>query len=68
MNNAAGKKRESKAANVAKLAAALDTRGAVIGACGLFFFALTVHSLLPTLAPAAVLGLATIGVVCLVRF
>jgi len=43
------------------LAAALDTRGAVIGACGLFFFAFSVHSLLPVLPVAAALGLATLA-------
>jgi Protein of unknown function (DUF3147) len=44
-----------------RLAAALDTRGAVIGACGLFFFAFSVHSLLPVLPAAAALGLATLA-------
>jgi hypothetical protein len=44
-----------------RLAAALDTRGAVIGACGLFFFAFSVHSLLPVLPVAAALGLATLA-------
>src|SRR5262249_11248410 len=42
-------------------AAALDARGAVIGACGLLFFAFTVHLLLPVLPTAAVLGLATVA-------
>jgi hypothetical protein len=44
-----------------KLAAALDTRGAVIGAYGLFFFAFTVHALLPTLATAVVIALAILA-------
>lgn len=44
-----------------KLAAGLDTRGALIGACGLFFFALTVHLLLPTLPTAMTLGLGTLA-------
>jgi len=44
-----------------RLAAALDARGAVIGACGLFFFAFSVHSLLPVLPVAAALGLATLA-------
>jgi len=44
-----------------KRAAALDTRGAVIGACGLFSFAFTVYTLLSTWATSAVLGLATLA-------
>ena len=44
-----------------RLAAALDTRGAIIGSCGLFFFAFSVHSLLPVLSPGAALGLATLA-------
>jgi hypothetical protein len=44
-----------------RLAAALDARGAVIGACGLFFFAFSVHSLLPVWPAAAALGLATLA-------
>jgi hypothetical protein len=44
-----------------RLAAALDTRGAVIGACGLFFFAFSAHSFLPVLPTAAALSLATLA-------
>jgi hypothetical protein len=45
----------------ARLAAALDTRGAVIGSCGLFFFAFSMHSSLPVLPTAAALALATLA-------
>jgi hypothetical protein len=44
-----------------KRAAALDTRGAVIGAYGLFSFAFTAYTLLSTWATSAVLGLATLA-------
>jgi len=44
-----------------KAAAALETRGAVIGACGLFFFAFAVHTLLPTRPTATALSLATLA-------
>lgn len=44
-----------------RLAAALDTRGAMIGCCGLFFFAFTVHALLPIRATDTALGLATLA-------
>jgi len=44
-----------------RLAAALDARGAVIGACGLFFFAFAVHRLLPDLPTALTLSLATLA-------
>jgi len=44
-----------------RLAAALDTRGAMIGAAGLLFFAFSVHSILPVLPTAAALGLATLA-------
>jgi len=44
-----------------RLAAALDTRGAVIGSCGLFCFALMLHFLLPALPTAAALILATLA-------
>ena len=44
-----------------KLAAGLDTRGALIGACGLLFFAFTVHVLLSALPTAMTLGVATLA-------
>jgi Protein of unknown function (DUF3147) len=44
-----------------KHVAALDTRGSVIGACGLLVFAVSVHSLLPILPTAVGLGLATLA-------
>lgn len=42
-------------------AAALETRGAVSGACGLFFFAFAIHSLLALSPTAAALALATLA-------
>src|SRR5262245_62515549 len=44
-----------------RLAAALDTRGAVIGSCGLFFFAFSAHSLLPVWPTVAALCVATLA-------
>jgi len=44
-----------------RLAAALDARGAVIGACGLFFFAFAVYRLLPVLPTTLALSLATLA-------
>ena len=42
-------------------AAALDARGAIIGACALFVFALAVRWLLPNVSAPIALGLATLG-------
>jgi len=44
-----------------RLAGALDTRGAMIGSCGLFFFAFCVHAVLPVLSAASTFGLATLA-------
>jgi len=44
-----------------RLAAASDTRGAVIGSCGLFCFASMVHFFLPALPTVAALFLATLA-------
>lgn len=44
-----------------RLAAASDTRGALIGACGLFCFAFMVHFFLPVLPTVAALFLATLA-------